>query len=207
MAGDKISPEEKLLSLIKNDKRVGEKKGGVGPPKKERVSRKTFGILRDKYLRGFTRHGGRPLLMFIIILLFCAIGYNFYFSIGNKGRIDFPHQEVRREKKKIQDEPISLKPYSYYAQKIGGKSLFSPMVIETPKAAIENVEKIEEMCKNYRLKGIIMGERPEAFIEDSKTRRTLTVTIGGAIGKVQVKDIKEGKVILSYGNETYDLFF
>lgn len=201
MAQDKISPEEKLLNLIKGDKIKGKEKSEE--KKKIKRPRKIIFLRLDgRYLTGH-----RPVLMFIIILLFCFIGYESRPDIRMKNRKDFLRQNVKREKSKAPGEPAALKSYSYYSQEIQGKSLFSPLVIEKTAAPVERTEKIEEMCKGYQIKGIILGARPEAFIEDTQARRTFTVTIGDTIGKVQVKDIKEGRVTLEYENETYDLSF
>ncbi|MBL7171000.1 MAG: hypothetical protein ISS46_03300 [Candidatus Omnitrophica bacterium] len=217
MVENKIPPEEKLLKLIRGDKIKTEEKK---PPGKKFFSRpdsnfrKALGLLWDKSLGKaiplgvpvVARVKAKPLLVFIIIILFCCIGYKFRSGIRIKNRTGLLDQGKRREKNKIQEEDIALKPYSYYGKEIAGKSLFTPLVIEKP-ASIVKTEKIEELCKGYQVKGIIMGERPEAFIEDSQSRRTFTVTIGDTIGKLQVKDIKEGRVIFGYENETYDLFF
>lgn len=218
MSQDKISPEEKLLDLIKGNKTKGGERKRAGLAQKKNINpirnRISNGVKRprislgSKRLKGRTRFGAKTLLVFIIILLFCLIGYESRPGIRAKNRKNFSGREAGRiAKKRTREKLIALKPYSYYAQEIHGKSIFKPLIIEKRGTGIQRTEKIEEMCKRYQVKGIMLGERPEAFIEDSQSRRTFTVTIGDIIGKIQVKDIKEGKVTLGYEEEIYDLFF
>ncbi len=214
MSEEKISPEEKLLNLIKGNKTANGGTSEIKLPEKGKIDLVKEGIsnrvkrpawVDSKYLRRLIRP--KPILIFLIALLFCFIGYESRPGIKIKDRINFFGQEMRIEKKEIQEEPVVLKPYSYYLQEIGGKSLFSPLVIEGPAVTIASTEKIEDLCKAYQLKGVILGEKPEAFIEDTQARRAFTVNIGDSIGKVQIIDIKEGKVTFGYENQTYDLFF
>lgn len=205
MPEDRISPEEKLLNLIRDRKEGGGEKKKASPleNKKKPKTRKIISI----------HPGLKSILIFIVILLFGLMVYESGLKVKEEDTVDFrgPRERV---KKITGEEPLILKPYSYYSQAIEGKSLFSPLVIEEKTATAiakgEKIEKIEELAKSYRLKGIILGEsgeRPKAFIEDSQAHRTFTVTIGDSIGKLQVKDIKEGRVTLSYEEETYELSF
>ena len=211
MPEDKISPEEKLLTLIRGKKKKSEEKSDTELPKEKKIKKPrivVFPRINSKHLLGLTRFGAKPLLIVIIILLVCFVGYESRSGIKIKDRVNLLLQKEGKEKKETEEEPVALKPYSYYTQEIKGKSLFAPLVIEKPViAVVKKIEKIEDICKNYLLKGVIIRERPEAFIEDSKSRRNFTVNIGDTIGKVQVKDIKKNGVTLGYEDQIYDLFF
>lgn len=189
MSGTGLSPEEKLLSLIKGNR--------PGIQKKVRFS------WNIKF-----PYGIKLILMCVIVMLFFLIGYEFRPEAKIKDRMEV-FRGRGKTRKAVHIEPIVLKPYSYYADEIQGKSLFSPLVVERHPERVSRVKKIdiEEIARRYHLKGIILGGKPEAFIEDIRLRRTFTVTIGDSIGEFQVKDIKEGRVTLGYGEESYDLFF
>ena len=200
MTEDRISPEEKLLGLIRNNKAgKKEEEKEIAPL----VEKKKKGAARKLV---FTRPHLKPVLIVVIILLFGVMGYESSFKTSDRNRIDSLGRK-EKPRKMAGEEPLVLRPYSYYSQEIEGKSIFSPLVIEKTATTISRGEKIEELVKNYRLKGVIVGEKPEAFIEDIQAHRTFTVTIGDTVGKLGVKDIKEGRVTFSYEEETYDLSF
>lgn len=204
-----ISPEEKLLKLIRENKEQDREEIKILKKKKTKIRhnidfRKLFSFFKCIHIKAFFCHGTRPILMCVIMLLFYFIWHQFQVDTT----VNFTINKVKAEKEKIFEEAIKLKPYSYYETELGNKSLFSPIIIEKSTPVSKgSTENISEMCKTYRLKGIIMGERPEAFIEDTKFQRTSTVTIGDTIGNLTVMDIKEGRVVLGYEQESYELSF
>ena len=60
---------------------------------------------------------------------------------------------------------------------------------------------IQELVKDYRLKGTIITGDPEAIMENAKTQQTFFLKKGQALGELTVKEIKEGVVVLGYLGE------
>lgn len=60
---------------------------------------------------------------------------------------------------------------------------------------------IGELVKDYRLKGVVLLDEPEAILEDARTQKSLFVKAGDHVGELTVKEIKEGKIILKYYGE------
>ena len=64
---------------------------------------------------------------------------------------------------------------------------------------------LAELVKDYRLKGVVLAGEPEAIIEDARTQRTSFVKAGGKLGDLDVKEIRQGSVVLAAENETITL--
>ena len=65
----------------------------------------------------------------------------------------------------------------------------------------ESVTKVpvSELAKDLRLKGVILGDEPEAIIEDARIQKTRFVKRNSRMGELTVKVIKESQVVLSAG--------
>lgn len=102
------------------------------------------------------------------------------------------------------------------SKSIGSKALVQmPSAEELKKSFSEsalfgNLEKqnpqvikisLTQMLKDYRLKGIVLMDSPEAIIEDARTQKTTFVKKEQLLGEVKIKDIQEGFVIFAYGGE------
>lgn len=60
---------------------------------------------------------------------------------------------------------------------------------------------IAEIVKDYRLKGVVIMNEPEAMIEDARTQKINYLRKGSQVGELVVKEIKEGLVVLLYGTQ------
>ena len=60
---------------------------------------------------------------------------------------------------------------------------------------------LTELVKDYRLKGVILMDEPEAIIEDARTQATIILKKGERLGDLSVKEIKEGLIVLTYLGE------
>jgi type II secretory pathway component PulC len=103
-------------------------------------------------------------------------------------------------------EPVQeVKPYEFYLEGIKSKQIFSsasrPEETARPASAAS-----ADLIKGINLVGIISGDRPQAIIEDKIMQKTYYVAKGQFVGAFQVEDIQEGKVILSYRGERFELY-
>ena len=64
---------------------------------------------------------------------------------------------------------------------------------------------IAELTKDYRLKGVMILDTPEAILEDARTQQTTFVKTGDKLGDLTVKEIREGVLVLSYYGEEKEL--
>lgn len=100
------------------------------------------------------------------------------------------------------DQARSFQEY----QKIASdKELFTPVHSSDVKDMVSDGNRIYELAKELKLVGIMPGERPQAIIEDKRSGQTLFLRKGDLIDAMQISDILEGKVILSYGEDNITL--
>ena len=192
---DSISPEERLLRLIKGQKKEnGAINSGVS-------------------LNHATQ--GHPRITFTILSLYRFLTIAFVFSlvyfafslfwpvIGPK-KIALP--EVAKED--APEPKIELKqntrPIEFYLDGLKDSHIFSAQpTTETtkPPPAINS-----DAVKDINLVGIISGANPQVIIEDKKTQKTYYVNKGQAVGEFIIEEIGTGKVIINYKGERFELY-
>ncbi len=184
-----ILPEEKLLRLIR---------GGKG----NALPRKDFTFLgwRQHLTFSFVRNG-------VIVLFFLSLVYLaacFIYPLTGLKKIQLPKQEP--EKINVSsDSPLKdeTKPLEFYTQALKQNQVFgSTLGTQTGQP----VAAAGEALKDISLVGIISGEPPQAVIEDKKAQRTYYVTKGQNVNDYQLEDIQEGKIILNYNGQKYELY-
>jgi len=97
----------------------------------------------------------------------------------------------------------SLEPLSVYEESLKGSRLFG--FAETPSSLPAIQSSIAELTKDYRLKGVVILDEPEAIIEDARTQKSTFVKSGDKMGELTVKEIREGVVVLAYYGEEKEL--
>lgn len=102
------------------------------------------------------------------------------------------------------DFPALKDPFAVYDSVISGSPLFG-YEPEAAAASSAAQETISELVKDYRLKGIVVLDEPEALIEDARTQTTVMVKAAGVLGEVKVQEIRTDSVLLAYGNERKEL--
>lgn len=220
-----ISPEEKLLSIIKgnHEKAPAEKDAAreaakdvkSGPDKPgnkadeyiELMLKSSFfknNIFDPDVLRVFNRC--TAIIAVIIILYFIAD--ILFVRASNKA-----HSVVAGFSSAAMPLPISpraakaeAKNYSYYSNKIAGKKIFtagSYISAESMEGADGSGEKPES---NIGLVGIIPGDSPQAIIEEKKEQKTYYLIKGQSINGITVEDIDKDKVMIEYKGKRINLF-
>lgn len=199
---DNISPEEKLLKLIKGEKKPKSPEKPISPALELKPATKSHIFsLTHKYL---TAPQINKLMLTLIVMSFIYLLASFIYPWIGLSKIKLP--DISKEK--IEEPSLKLKeeskPYEFYLQGIGGRRIFgSPTASEVSAASgAANVE----LNKDINLVGIISGVNPQAIIEDKKSQKTYYVSKGQFIGEFRVEDIQEGKVILNYNGQRYELY-
>ena len=204
---DSSSPEDKLLKLIRNPKKPAD-----AQVLKEDLSKvKAAASLTTKpNLRlepNINKYGKFLNVRRVFFWLFIACGIYLILSlvypwVGLKNiRVPLPSEKPTEETRSAKHK---AKPLEEYLESVKGRRIFSGTAA-IQGASLINVANIDLM-KDINLVGIISGENPQAVIEDKKAQKTYYVTKGQFIGEMQVEDIQEGKIIINYAGQKYELY-
>jgi hypothetical protein len=204
---DNISPEEKLLKLIRGQQKptssVSEK---INPPL-DKSSKVTLEILpqvnyEKKYFSFFPLQK-IALYFFIAALIYLAVSFLYPLweekNIPTQLKIQ-PPLAAGEFKAAAKKEP---KPLESYLAPIRGRQIFSAVRGEAPGTAAKAADA--SLIKDINLVGIISGDNPQAIIEDKKSQKNYYLSKGQFIGDLKVEDIEEGKIILNYNGQKYEL--
>ncbi len=209
-----LSPEEKLLNLIKGhktstpsslhprdtskDKKIFS--GTTGAKPNVKYSAKSFinTYLTFPYIK--------RLMLVLIGICFIYLVIAFIYPWFGLKEIKLP--EVPDDKPKIAESGLELekktKPYEFYLQGLGQRQIFSANFVQEGTAASSVVDT--DLIKHINLVGIISGDNPQAVIEDKKANKTYYLNKGQFIDELQIEDIKEGHIILNYKGQRYELY-
>jgi hypothetical protein len=202
---DNISPEERLLRLIRGKKKEGtplEKKPASVPlDLKPSVKHSIYPIVQ-KYLAFF--YEPRKIVMITLGASLIYLAASFIYPLLGLGKIKLPQVTPEKIIESKIEPTQEIKPYEFYLEAAKGRQIFgsvSGQGAEQPASSIN-----ADLIKDINLVGIISGENPQAVIEDKKAQKTYYVTKGQFIGEFQVDDIQEGKIILNYNGQKYELY-
>ncbi|MFH0790855.1 MAG: hypothetical protein V2A64_04405 [Candidatus Omnitrophota bacterium] len=202
-----ISPEEKLLKLIRgqnkpNISNINTERNPARIPLDLKTSAKystslLFKIFSFRYIKK---------IIFAAFILSCIyfIACLIYPFTGLK-KITLPilkPEKTNEFKLKPMDE---IRPLESYLSDVKSRRIFaslsSPQETEKPAVVINT-----DFIKDLNLVGIISGEPPQAIIEDKKTQKTYTLTAGQSFGEFRLESIEEGKVLVTYQEQKFELY-
>ena len=203
---ENLSPEEKLLSLIKGHKKQDVAQPAISsitPAVKEANVKTDFkSSLISSTQKYFSFLGIKKIILVALVASCLYLAISFIYPIFGL-KVTLPKitpEKVTEEKIEAKDE---TKSSDYYLEGTQRQIFTSPANQEAEKpAAAESAD----MIKDITLVGILAGDNPQAIIEDKKTQKTSYVTKGQFIGELQVEDIQEGKVILNYKGQKLELY-
>ncbi|MFA5118164.1 MAG: hypothetical protein WC695_04850 [Candidatus Omnitrophota bacterium] len=208
---DNISPEEKLLRLIRNEPKrqlPPEKQSvlqtGRVNPVQEPVSRakkeKLTANLRKKIL---SLNPSRIVLICFFISLAYFTG-SFVYPVLIPSRIKIPDIQQQNIKQEPVIDQSSIKPLEFYRMGIANQEMFHSQPAQETAASASAVN--HDILNDINLIGVIAGDNPQAVIEDKKTGKTFYVSKGQLIGDLQVEDILDGKIILNLKGQKFELY-
>lgn len=114
-------------------------------------------------------------------------------------RFEKPNPERSAPEVLQQTPTLSIEPEASYLALFDRNTLFGRGVSEPSLTALR--ASIAELTKDYRLKGVVLAEEPEAILEDARTQKTSFVKIGQQVGDLTVNEIGEGFIVLGYLSE------
>lgn len=208
-----LTPEEKLLNLIKKKKEPGGAKTeakGAGLPKAAGTSKIKRVRLHPAFLsvaRMTEAAGLERLLFFNAILAAMVIIVVLYFLIDifliPPREFVFQGAEGAAKKPGAPAEKFEPKPYEYYSEALG-KDAFKPAENEEPAKPMQDAS-LEDVIGDLVLLGIVAGESPQAIIEDKKQQKSYFIKEGQTIAGIMLKKIDDGSVTVVYKNEEFSL--
>ena len=197
---DNITPEEKLLKLIRKDKKPKPDTVLYPEPKIQTSPHPAF---FQKYFHSLNLKK----TVIIIFVLSCAyLSINFIYPFFGLKKTAMPKITAKLVNGPAFTQINGIKPFEYYAGALQNRQLFTlEGSSDGQKGQTASAVAGPELMKNFNLVGVIAGENAQAIIEDKLTLKTYYVNKGQSIGEFKVEDVLEGKIILSYHGQTYEL--
>jgi hypothetical protein len=214
-----MSPEEKLLSVIKGKERSAAKEGaggGAGAVTPEiatdRMNAYISAALKNSFfrnsifdpavLRVFNRYMAVALALLLVYILFDLV----FVSPKRRASSVALGSAATGAYKPTAGTGAEAKNYSYYSNRMKGKSLFRGGSY-MPGGSQEGPAQADEApAGSLGLVGIVPGPSPQAIIEDKKAQKTVYLTKGQSAEDIAVEDIKDGKVFVDYKGKKLTLF-
>jgi len=197
---DNMLPEEKLLKLIKAHKKtkapVAEAIGNE-PAGKHAI--KSFSI-------NFPNIAPGKVIKFLFFASLFYLIVSLLHPIFASSKIKLSSIEakekmsVQKEKSKLQPD---IRPFGLYSTGIKQRNIFSSAALDSEKPI---GTASADLIKDINLVGIVSGDEPQAIIEDKKAQKTYYLKKGQLIGQLQLADIQDGKIILDYEGQRYELY-
>lgn len=209
---DNILPEEKLLRLIRGRKKqeaLRDEKSPVAIPTATTDSKPNLKPSGHLFLQKYLSLLSIRKIIWVVFTISCAyLISSFIYPLFGLKQIKLsvaPEGEATMTEAELKQ---SSKPYEFYLEGIQKRQIFASTTTQSQEAqqSTTGVDVSADLIKDITLVGIISGENPQAVIEDKKTHKTYYVNKGQFIGEFEVKDIQEGRVILDYKNQNYELY-
>jgi hypothetical protein len=210
---DNITPEEKLLALIRQPKRkmaIQEDSASPQMPASKQSAAASISLNKEYGTGGkvrYWRHGptfNSPEILLGIVHVIMVVCLIFLITTFVYPLIGVRKMIMPVKKKEVNIRPqvrLSRMPLEKYLEAVSAKGLFNnPAEIQETLTAVDS-----DLLKEISLVGIIMGMDPQAVVEDKRTQTTLYINKGEFIGDARVEDIKQGKVIIEYRDQRYEL--
>ena len=223
-----ISPEERLLSLIKTKNRtaipvqIPQTAQTPQMPKEtpaetviSKADERLDGMLKSELFKNklfepaILKSVNKYLVVILgILLLYFTIDLIFVRPYKNvQTLIAKANAPQTQNEKKFQAAPKDItvvKDYSSYSNAVPGKTVFGQS--QGGPAAPEDVGASGDISDTIGLVGIIAGDNPQAIIEDKKAQKTYYLNKGQSFNGYVVEDISENKVSLDCEGKKISLF-
>lgn len=219
MAEEFASPEEKLLRLIRGerkpkDKIVPEKPAARGEDKTvTAVPVRTTAPRFPKLGRSanYSRFINVSLIVSLVTIAVVIIIDVISFNSSRPAYVTGAAPKagagtVERVQNTPQPRPQARGPaaFSEGPELLGSRELFR--VSPAAAAASARIPQAPfEKMKDLSLKGIIAGDKPQAILEDEKNKKSYFLYKGDSVNNIKVEDIQSDRVILIINGEALEL--
>jgi len=206
-----ISPEEKLLNLIKNQKKNPELgmaeaikiEGIAGAIPAIRASGQIAEYIPRRQI-SLARLG--KIFRLILAVSTIYLLYTFIYPAINLRKTDITEPLMMQAKIFNIDQDDNLKPLEFYLKGIRERQIFATAAADLGSLSTARSLSDTDLLKEISLVGIIGGDDPQAAIEDKTIQKTYYLKKGQFIRQFQIKDILDGKVILGYRGQRFEFY-
>ena len=204
-----LTPEERLLRLIRGKTKRpkmtshSETQAKIGAPRSSGLA-----MILNKFYRLsriFTFNRIRMTLSIVIIL---SVGYLIFELVIPQPSLELEKLTSANRDVKMDKAPIefsSSRPYSYYSQQIDTRDIFNAPFLSGGVIDASSGSSLGSEFSNLSIVGIVLDKVPQVIIEDNKDKKTYFLNKGDYIGEIKIEDILEGKVIISYAGEEFEM--
>ena len=222
---EKISPEDKLLRLIRKphaseplcasvpDTAPAEASRSHAPFTQAQDDASVCAMAPMSLLHDFgsrlARYAGFVHRRYVRKLLYCLAGLSATFFAAS---FSYPYWGLRHVRLPdiSQDAPGRLtaartqeiKPVAFYLADIAQHTVFD--VASAVEASAPMVAADANIMKDLTLVGIINDSTLRAVIEDTRSQKTYYVIKGQCVGDAEVEEIQEGRIIMKYKGQRYE---
>ena len=202
---DNISPEDRLLNLIKGQKQPladNPARQISAPAVSSGAHKDDLGLNARQSLKGtldfFNAKRTVYLLLTLSLVYFMySLAYPYLFKDAIEKASAGP---AASSKKSAVSEN---KPFSFYMEGMKDRQVFN--VAFSQESGQEEAVIDTDLASILNLVGIMAGDNPQAVIEDKTAGKTFYLSRGQSFGEFKVEEILEGKVILSSRGKRYEL--
>ncbi|MFC1668721.1 hypothetical protein ACFL1T_05015 [Chlamydiota bacterium] len=206
-----ISPEEKLLNLIKTGKKeiksttslplseIAINAENSNPIDLESISEK--GETPFSFFRKLNTFLKLATCLFCLLFILQIVLYSLRMKQLDKVKINT--KKVTTFEDKFVPPSIAL---PILEKTFSGRELFKIFFIkkQKPKSPIKK-QSIEALLRGYQLIGIIMEDEPTAIILDRKTKQTTYVRKGDMLNELAIINVSSNVVTVMYEDQQIDL--
>ncbi len=206
---ENLSPEEKLLRLIRGQKKTENPLQSTRASTKDNLTPQVYQIKKQEFYTHALKFLNPEniqralLVIFIISCVYLLISLIYPLFIPK----DAPF--VKTEVKNTPAEKITFvnnaKPYEFYSAAVKNRQIFGGIGAQNAEGAAPVILG-NELIKDINLIGIVSGDNPQAVIEDKKAQKTYYVSKNQFISQFQVEDIQQGKIILISNGQKFELY-
>lgn len=172
-------PEEKLLKLIRAQR-----------PGKPRPNAPGASDAKKIWAPQITLRAVNLMLVVTAFSLSGLLAYRVFFAAEQARVVPGVLSAPKAGPLVPQDVSADKKPFEYYRAQFAKRDLFERPLDQVAASASS------DLTKRYKLVGIVLGDAPEAIIEDQAAKRTMFVHPGDRLDSVEVKTIEEGRIML-----------
>ena len=153
-----------------------------------------------------------PLIEGALILTIIAMAMYSFFALRSDNKDFSFFQNVKKSSTSavsVQWEELLkiAQPFENYSQRFETRDIFSAFVVK-PEANVEaqpGPSQLQTSVSHLKVSGILLGQSPEAVIEDTNLHQTFFLQVGQQQGDIIVKKIEKGKVLIEYLGQPYEL--
>ena len=200
---DDVTPEEKLLKLIKEEPSASPKveRKETQAPEKALPSQTSLAFLNQKgyrfgLMKRVTGFSVGTAILFLIVLTYQILSQSPILPLPIRAGVALEQLALPKITLNVKENFDTT-----YGKIFEKRSVFKSIGEPPPAATQGRTAGFSDTVKNFNLTGIIDGEKPQAIIEDRSNGQIYYVSNGDYVGVVQVVEVAKGHVVLRYAEE------